>query len=178
MLKSMFLTCSLLILTADIPAKDMPAAEIDFKADFIVKVTDYVTWPEGAGANAAGEVAIAVLGDSPLTPKLKELSSERTNKGTKLSVTTVTLEDNLAAYQILFIATEDKTELAKILKKVGNAPVLIVSDAYYFARYGVMVNFYKEEGGDGKVKFEANQMTMGIAGLKMSSKLLKLATII
>ena len=178
MIKLVFLTSFLLILGRDIPAKDMPAADIDFKADFIVKVTDYVTWPEGAATNAAGEVAIAVLGDSPLTPKLKELTAARTGQGTKMSVASVTLDDNLTAYQILFVVTEDKTELAKVLKKVQNAPVLIVSDAYYFARYGVMVNFYKEEGGDGKVKFEVNQITMGMVGLKMSSKLLKLATII
>jgi hypothetical protein len=155
-------------------AKDMSASEIEFKADFIVKVTDYVTWPDGAATNAVGEVAIAVLGDSPLTPKLKALASGRT---TKMSVSTVTLDDNLAAYQILFIATEDKIELAQVLKKVQNVPVLTISDAYYFARHGVMVNFFKEEGGD-KVKFEVNQMTLGMAGLKMSSKLLKLATII
>jgi hypothetical protein len=156
----------------------MSAAEIDFKADFIVKVTDYVTWPEGAAANAAGEVAIAVLGDSPLTPKLKELAAVRTSQGAKMSVAAVTLEDDLTAYQILFIATEDKAGLAKVLKKVEDKPVLTISDAYYFARHGVMVNFYKEEGGDGKVKFEVNQITLGMAGLKMSSKLLKLATII
>jgi len=156
----------------------MPASEIDFKADFIVKVTDYVTWPAGAATNAAGEIAIGVLGDSPLTPKLKELAASRSGQGTKMTVTPVTVDDNLAAYQILFLSTEDKAELAQILKKVQNAPVLIISDAYYFARYGVMVNFYKEEGGDGKVKFEVNQITLGMAGLKMSSKLLKLATII
>ena len=178
MMKLVFVTSSLLVLAVDIPAKDMPAAEIDFKADFIIKVTDYVTWPEGAATNAAGEVAIAVLGASPLTPKLKELASARASQGTKMSVTSVTPDDNLVAYQIMFIVTEDKAELAKVLKKVQNAPVLIVSDAHYFARYGVMVNFYKEEGGDGKVKFEVNQMTTGMVGLKMSSKLLKLATII
>jgi hypothetical protein len=178
MMKLVLVTSSLLLLATVVSAKDMPAAEINFKADFIVKVTDYVTWPEGATTNAAGEVAIAVLGDSPLTPKLKELAASRTSQGTKMSVTSVTLDDDLTIYQILFIATEDKTELAKVLKKIQNAPVLIISDAYYFARFGVMVNFYKEEGSDGKVKFEVNQMTLGMAGLKMSSKLLKLATII
>jgi len=175
MLKLNVVIGSLVLFALCADAKDMTAAEIEFKADFIVKVTDYVTWPEGAAANAAGEITVAVLGDSPLTPKLKELVAARK---AKMSVTTVTLNDNLAAYQILFIGTEDKAELAQVLKKVQNSPVLTISDAYYFARHGVMVNFYKEEGGDGKVKFEVNQMTLGMAGLKMSSKLLKLATII
>jgi len=53
--------------------------------------------------------------------------------------------------------------------------VLTVSDCEYFARYGVMLNFYKD--GD-KVKFEHNRRTAKEAGLKVSSKLLKMATII
>ena len=36
----------------------------------------------------------------------------------------------------------------RLLKKIQKAPVLTVSDAYYFARYGVMVNFYSDAGGD------------------------------
>ncbi|MEW5797270.1 MAG: YfiR family protein [Candidatus Zixiibacteriota bacterium] len=160
-----------------VAAKNMTPDEIDYKADFIVKVVDYVTWPEGAGTNANGEIAIGVIGESPLTPKLKELAAAR--EGGKMTVTVVTSDADLSVFQILFLTTEDKTELAKILKKVQNAPVLTISDAYYFARHGVMVNFYSEDvDGKAKIKFEVNQMTLGFVGLKMSSKLLKLATII
>jgi hypothetical protein len=169
----------LLLCALAVQARSLTAEEIAYKADFIVQITDYVTWPAGAGVNARGEISIAVLGDSPLTPKLKELAAARTQGGVKMSVSTVTLESDLAPYQILFIATEDKTELAAVLKKIDKAPVLTVSDAYYFARYGVMVNFFSEEvDGKAKIKFEVNQMTMSLVGLKMSSKLLKLATII
>jgi len=168
-----------LLLSTLSQANTLTAEEIDYKADFIIKIVDYVTWPAGSGVNGQGDVSIAVLGDSPLIPKLKELAAARTQAGSKMSVTTVTLESDLAAHQILFIATEDKTELATILKKIQNAPVLTVSDAYYFARYGVMVNFFSEEvEGKPKIKFEVNQMTLGMVGLKMSSKLLKLATLI
>ena len=169
-----------LLLTATLSqAKTLTAEEIEYKADFIVKIVDYVTWPAGAGVNAQGEIAIGVLGDSPLTPKLKELATARTKAGVKMSVSTVTIDSDLAAYQIIFLTTEDKTELAAVLKKIQKAPVLTVSDAYYFARYGVMVNFYSEEvDGKPKVKFEVNQMTLGLVGLKMSSQLLKLATLI
>ncbi len=168
-----------LVLATMLQAKTLTAEEIEYKADFIVKIVDYITWPAGAGVNGQGEISIGVLGDSPLIPKLKELAAARTQAGTKMSVSSVTLESDLAAYQILFISTEDKTELATILKKVDKAPVLTVSDAYYFARYGVMVNFFSEEvDGKPKIKFEVNQMTLGMVGLKMSSKLLKLATLI
>lgn len=160
-------------------AKEMAPEEIEYKADFIIKIIDYITWPEKAGTNAVGQVAIGVVGESPLTPKLKEMAAAATRAGSKITVTTVSPDSDLTAYQILFLTTEDKAALAKILKKVENAPVLTISDAYYFARHGVMVNFYKEEvEGKAKIKFEVNQITLSMAGLKMSSKLLKLATLI
>jgi hypothetical protein len=158
-------------------AREQSQEDIDYKADFIVKIIDYVTWPEGAGTNGDGTVVIAVVGESALTPKLTELAAAKTSSGTKISIKSITTEDDLTDCQILFIPTEDKTELAPILKKVNKVPVLTISDSYYFARYGVMVNFFKEEGKD-KVKFEVNTMTMGFVKLKMSSKLLKLATVI
>ena len=178
-MKTLILTTLLTLLCFTASGKDLTEDEIDYKADFIIKVADYVTWPDGAASNADGEIVVAVVGESQLTPKLQTLAAEKTADGSKMKVVTLTAEDDLSACQILFVTTEDKTELAKILKKLNEAPVLTVSDAYYFARYGVMVNFFKEEAdGKEKVKFEVNTMTMGFAGLKMSSKLLKLATVI
>ena len=75
------------------------------------------------------------------------------------------------------IGKASEAELAQILKKVNEKPVLTISDSEYFARYGVMVNFYQEEGKS-NIKFEVNKMTLGFADLKMSSRLLKLATVI
>jgi hypothetical protein len=170
-----FLGCLLLCWTAF--AREQTQADIDYKADFIVKTIDYVTWPDGSETNADGAVVIAVIGESELTPKLTELAAAKTASGTKVEVRTVTIEDDLTDCQILFIATEDKNELAPILKEVNKSPVLTVSDSHYFARYGVMVNFFKEEGKD-KVEFEVNTMTMKFVKLKMSSKLLRLATVI
>jgi hypothetical protein len=169
----------LLLLAVVAHGKDLTQAEIDYKAEFIIKVVDYVTWPADAKTDTNGAIVIAVLGDSQLLPTLQTLADKKSGDGPKVVAKAITMEDDLTACQILFVTTEDKTELAAILKKIKNAPVLTVSDAYYFARYGVMVNFYTEEvKGKQKVKFEVNTMTMGFVGLKMSSKLLKLATII
>lgn len=157
--------------------KTLTPEETEHRADFIIKAVDYVTWPEGAGTDADGAIVIGVVGESPLTAKLTEMAAVKTGEGTKVVVKALTLEDDLSTCQVLFMATEDKAALAKILKKIKQAPILTISDAEYFARYGVMVNFFQEEG-DSSVKFEVNKMVLGFSGLKMSSRLLKLATII
>jgi hypothetical protein len=149
---------------------------LDYKADFIVQLPDYVTWPAGKDTNADGELVINVVGESPLTPYLQKYAAKSTHK---VVVRTVTLADDITNCQILYMATQETSDLAKILKQVTGKSILTVSECHYFARYGVMVNFVTEDdGGKAKVKFEVNRTTLGEAELKMSSKLLKLATII
>ncbi len=146
-----------------------------FKADFIVKLFDYVTWPAGFGPDSNGAATIGVLGDSPLVAALQTAATSATGK--KLNVKVVSITDPLTDCSILYLPTTDKTELAKALKKVGTAPIVTVSDCSGFAGFGVMVNFFKEEG-TGKTKFEINNLAAGDAKLKISSQLLKLAKII
>ncbi len=178
-MKMQVMTIALVLLGLMAYGKELTKAEVEYKADFIIKAVDYVTWPDGTETDSGGVIVIAILGESDLDDRLTELAAEKTKKGQKITVKTVSMDDDLTACQVLFVSTEDKAELAKALKKVKNSPVLTVSDAYYFARYGVMINFYTEEAsGKEKVKFEVNTMTLKFVGLKMSSKLLKRATII
>ncbi len=176
-MRTNILMAILSLLWLSVVGKTLTPEETESKADFIIKAVDYVTWPEGAGTNADGAIVIGVVGESPLMAKLTEMAATKTAEGTKIVVKSLTLEDDLTVCQVLFMSTEDKADLAKILKKLKQAPILTISDAEYFARYGVMVNFI-QEAGDSSVKFEVNKMVLGFAGLKMSSRLLKLATII
>ncbi len=155
--------------------QSMTEEEIDHKADVIIKIIQFGEWPETAKTDADGNIVINVVGDSPLTSRLEELAKEESAKGTPVVVKVVSIEDDIAACQILFMATKETADLAKVLKKVDGKPCFTVSDAEYFARYGVMVNFVTV---DGKTKFEVNRTTMKMSGLKMSSKMLKMAVII
>ena len=153
--------------------------DVDYKANFIIKLLDYVEWPTGAGADGSGNVVVHVVGSSPLTPVLQNLAKEKTAAGMGVTIKEVTLDDNLADCQILFMATKETADLAKILKRINGTTVLSISDAEYFGNYGVMINFFAEDdGGKSKTKFEINKTVVDMAGLKISSKLLKLAKII
>jgi hypothetical protein len=153
----------------------MSAEEVDFKANFIINLPQYAEWPARSGADATGAVVIGVQGESPLLPALQALAKAGDATGPKIAIKTVTVDDPLTDCQILFMSTKETADLAKILKKVTGKPVLTVSDCEYFARYGVMLNFVKEAD---KIKFEHNKRTTEESGLKISSKLLKMATLI
>jgi hypothetical protein len=162
-------------LSFSIFAQNGADADSNYKADFILKLINYTEWPAGAGSGPDGSVVIGVVGQSPITAVLKDLAAKKAAEGKKVTVRALSPDDSLSGCQIAFLPSQDKTELAKFLKKVDGNPILTVSDCESFARHGVMVNFVKENN---KVKFEVNTMVVSGNGLKISSQLLKLAIII
>lgn len=153
-------------------------AEASDKADFVVKLIDFVEWPAGKGTDGSGAVVIACVGDSPVIAALKDAAAKKSGEGTKVTVKTVAAGDPLAGCQMVFIGSCDKAELAKVMKAAAGQPVLTVSNCVKFAQFGVMVNILEESDGGSKVKFEVNTMTVKEAGLKIGAQLLKLATVI
>lgn len=153
------------------------AVEASAKADFIVKLIDFVEWPAGKGVDAGGAVVIACVGDSPVIAALQNAAAKKTAEGQKVTVRTVAAGDPLAGYQMVFIGACDKAELAKVMKATAGGPILTISNCPSFAKFGVMVNILEEAEGS-KVKFEVNTMTVKEAGLKIGAQLLKLAIVI
>ena len=51
-------------------------AEASDKADFVVKLIDFVEWPTGKGTDGSGAVVIACVGDSPVIAALFTLTSK------------------------------------------------------------------------------------------------------
>lgn len=149
--------------------------DLDYKAKFIAKLVKFVEWPNGSKTGSDGNTLIVVVGSTALTEKINA-GIQKANL-TNIVAKEMTIKDDFTSAQIVFIVTQDKTKLPAILKKVAGKPILTISDADYFANFGVMVNFFKEDGGS-KVKFEVNKMVVDDSGLKISSKLLKMAKLL
>jgi hypothetical protein len=73
---------------------------------------------------------------------------------------------------ILFISRSERGRIPQILQDLGTAPVLTVADTDGFLDDGGIINF-RLEGS--KVRFEINQQAAERVGIKISSKLLRLA---
>ncbi|UCD62683.1 MAG: YfiR family protein [Candidatus Zixiibacteriota bacterium] len=148
-----------------------------FKAEFIVDLLENVEWTESNAAAGAGQVSIYVVGDCPVNEKLRELAAAESKDGKSVEVTVVSSADEIEDADIVFVATGDLDVLAKVLKKIKGKSVLTVADAKDFARYGVMINFFEEEGSS-EVKYEVNTLVLDSVGVKLSSKLMKKASLI
>ena len=140
----------------------------NISSNFIIDLIHKVEWPAGSNLDS---FVINVVGDDKMVPALKSVAQSKSNK--KVIINSLSLNDNFEQCQILFIATDSLSHLAKILKRVENKPILTVSNQGTFARYGVMINI--RDVKNNKIKYAVNNMTARKAKLKISDDLLKKA---
>jgi hypothetical protein len=149
------------------------ALEYPLKAAFIQKFTKFIEWPGENLPDPHAPRHIAVLGDSPIKQALQELI--RTDpSGHSLALVEGASAISAKNYHILFVPRSESPRLQQILKNLPKAPVLTVGESDGFCAGGGMINFYF---ADDKIRFEINPERAEEAGLKISSKLLRLARI-
>lgn len=145
-------------------------SEYKVKAAFLLNFGKYVEWPPSA---ASGDLAICVLGDDPFGSTLDDTLEGRTVGKRSVKARRVSSVAQAGACSILFVSRTESVDA--VLSGLAGEPVLIVGEQERFARKGGMINFVEV---DQKVRFEINEAAAKRAGLKISSQLLKLATIV
>jgi len=145
-----------------------------FKAVFMYNFVDYLSWPSQDGEKAS-EFTIGLLGHTPIEALLNKIAEKKKVGGRQLRVVTYTDIEQLGSCQMLFVTSAFTQHLDDLKQRLGSRNVLTVSDSPGLAERGVAINFVVVEG---KLKFEINTMTLKKAGLRASSQLLKLATLI
>ncbi len=148
--------------------------EYQVKAAFVYKFTKFVEWPADRLNSRDEPIVIGVLGESPITEALQSLTQEQT-EGQRLEVRHVIDPGSISGLHILFISPTDVSQLLQVLDSANGSHVLTVSENDGYASMGVMVNFYIDRE---KIRLEINNEAAKEAGLKISSKLLRLAKIV
>lgn len=153
---------------------DLPTpTEYQLKAAFLYNFAKFVDWPAPAFASDSAAITIGILGKDPFGADFDKLLEFETLRGRRFSVTRLRYGENLTACHILFITSfETNLRLHKILRELEGATVLTVGESENFAGDGGMIKFIASEG---KIGFEINAEAAQLAGLQISSKLLRLA---
>jgi hypothetical protein len=158
---------------APAPAKPESYPEYRIKAAFLINFARFVEFPNSQN-NSADPFTFCVLGRDPFGALLDQAAGGKTVHGRRLQILRIGRRE-LASCQALFIATSEVSRLSEILTALGGRSVLTVGEAKGFALRGGIINFFIE--GE-KVRFEINPSTAARAGLKISSELLQVATIV
>ena len=173
------LLAAVLLVTATRAAAQAEAApspaptEYEVKAAFLYNFARFVEWPaEGVRAEP---FVIAVLGHDPFGAVLDETVAGKTVAGRPIQVKRASRVDEVSGAHIVFVSSSENKDLATILKALDRPGVLTVGDMDGFAEQGGAINFTVQSR---RVRFEINPSRAEQAHLKMSSQLLKLATLV
>jgi len=168
------MVCALaLLLPGSLPGQT-PNVEYRIKAAYIFNFAKFVTWPSVAFAAPEAPIVIGILGKDPFGAELDQTVAGKAIEKRQLVVKRLTEADSWEGCHILFVASSERRRLPQILEKLGTASVLTVGEAEGFTEGGGMVQFVQHENN---IRFEINLAAAEAARLKISSKLLQVATV-
>lgn len=147
--------------------------EYQIKAAFLYNFSQFVNWPASSFQNTSGQLVIGVVGENPFGSVLKQIAEGETVNGKKIQVKYFASEKEITACQILFIPENQKLG-AETIKTLKLNNTLLVGEKDSFLADGGMIRFYTASN---KLKFEVHLSRVQETEFKMSSKLLKMATL-
>jgi hypothetical protein len=148
-------------------------SEYEVKAAFLVNFAKFIEWPASVFKSAEAPLTIAVVGDDPFGADLDDAIRGKLVAGRSMAVKRVEWRDDLTPFQMVFISTSERLRVKDIVRRLDGASVLTVSDLDSFCSSGGLIAFVNV--GD-RIRFEVNAEAAQRRGLKISSKLLTLAT--
>jgi hypothetical protein len=174
-LRSILVRCTLLGLAMLLPAATeygQTVDEYEVKAAFLYNFSKFVDWP---AARATGPFSICIFGDDPFGIKIEIATRGKTVNGREIRIRRLKDPAEARDCHILFAASADKKKTQQLFDAISLLPVLIVGENEEFLRAGGMVNL--STTGDDRVGVVINNAAAEANGLKISVKLLSLATI-
>jgi hypothetical protein len=159
------------------PAHAQPAAaagsEERVKAAYLFRLLNYVEFPPRSGERAAAPYVVGVLEDEIVADDLAQLVVGKQVNGREVSVRRLAEGSALGGLDVLFISRSERARQPAILKQLRSAPVLTVTETAEALEQGSIMNFRIV---DGHVRFEISLPAADQAGIRLSSRLLALAT--
>jgi hypothetical protein len=146
------------------------ATETEIKAAYLYNFTKFIEWP--AAAASSEPFRLCVVNDDRLKRAIDQTIEGESANGRELRSVTPRTPAEAAACQVLFIGRSEPDRGAKFMAATSNLPVLTVSDSPESASQGVDVAFVLEGN---RLRFDVNLTDAERRGLKISSKLLRVA---
>lgn len=152
------------------------ASEYEVKAAFVYKFKDFVEWSDAENVSELRwekSTDICVVGVNPFGKALEEIVRSDSMSNTASRV--VMLDSNLSIHEckLAFISRSERFKLPKLMEEAKKGRILTISDIPSFAEIGGMIELTIESD---RVGFVINEIATKQARIKISSKLLRLAS--
>ena len=149
--------------------------EYRLKAAFLYNFTRFVEWPAESLKGPNDPIAICVLGKVPFGTVLAGAVDGKASQSHPLVVIPVVELTQAASCQVLFVPSSERKKYRAVLDAVAGRGALTVGETEGFLDQGGVIVLKLE---DRKIRLQVNLTAAEKQRLKISSKLLSLATII
>mgnify|MGYP002814623234 CR=1 FL=1 len=150
--------------------------EYEIKAAYIYNFAKFVEWP-GASERARSTFSIGILGDDPFGPAIDNAVIDKTVGGRRIIVERFPDVDAMRRsahpIDIVFIGALPAGVLEAALEYIGNLPILTIGETPGFCAKGGVITLVIRKN---RVRLEINRAAAEHAKLRISSKLLQLAS--
>jgi hypothetical protein len=153
-------------------AQSAAASADEVKAAYLYRFIGYVEWPPRVFTSAQSPIVIGVVGADAVLADLDGLVKGRTAEGRPVSVRELARDAPLEGIHVLFIS-KDVIAPRSWLQRARENSVLVVTESPQGLAGGGVLNFVL---ADHRVRFEASVAAAEQSGLKLSSRLLAVAS--
>lgn len=146
------------------------------QAVFLYNLTRFVDWPK-SWAEHSDYFTIGIVGDPPFGAVIDQVVAGEQWRGKPMRVVRFAEPEEMNGRQcdILYIGSDRLRQFERFRGKLNGLPVLTVGDSPGFLEMGGMVNLVRKQQ---RIGLGVNLPAVRHSGLSISSKLLRLATIV
>lgn len=147
--------------------------EYPIKATYLYKLAPFVEWPAAAFASATAPLEICVVGDDPFGSILDRAVAGQQIGDRPLAIRRLDRAAAGAGCHVMYVSGSTTQSAFQALEAVRGDHVLTVTDAARRPGGKGVVHFVLQ---DNRVRFEIDDQSAAEHGLRVSSKLLSLAS--
>jgi uncharacterized protein DUF4154 len=151
-----------------------PAVESQVKAAFLYNFSKFIEWPARAFARPTEPFTFCLTGD-PFGGELEKTIQGETLNGRPLTVRHLASGDSVTGCHVLYVGLAEGRRAAEMIGSASTSPMLSVGEGDDFIDNGGTIHFIQSGH---RVRFEISPEAADRAGLRVSSRLLRLADIV
>lgn len=171
----LWISLAVTMISATVSADNL-ADEDTIKAVFSYSFGKFTEWPESVLPDESNHLNLCILGENAFSATALAAIEGKRIKGKVLHIEVhssgLLSSESRTQCHILYISQSEKNRLELILGEIRAAPILTVSDISDFASRGGMIGLIEKNK---QIRFNINGSAINQSGLRISSKLYKLA---
>ena len=165
----------LVCLFSALPARADNMNPVAVKAAFVLNFARFTAWPDDAFSDGTAPIELCVYGGQQTWDAFASIDGQQVG-ARKIRVRLMTPTKTVDKCHIMFFDHHvGRDDLIAALATVKLRPVLTVGETADFVSLGGIVNLFSH---DGRLKFEIEPSRARRSGLRISSRLLKLAIVL